>query len=623
MFYALPIIILLYLMFQSSTKDILFAEKEKIGDEVQRPLMKMLSLVATIDDGAIAEEKKKQMKEQMDKYRASEAKYTDDLLFGSEELKKRKRESITFSEMDKNWQNLLTQNNQAKRDELIAQIRLAITHIGDTSNLILDPDLDSYYLMDVTLLAYPQMLDRLYQLRKLHKKDNEIISASVVNEFLKQADMDRILASFDTVKNEDGNFYGTNLLIQNEIGNSNDELKRMVEDYRANLSKSWKENTVDVASLNAQNSKIIDMASAGFEKSVLALDQLLEARVTKVKHDRFVSMMIGISAVVIALLVSIFTAFNFKEGTKKIIFALEKLTKTTKENQDTSNSLSSASVELSSSSSEQAAALQESVSTLEEINAMVGKSLDHATETEKMSSIGRSKVQVGKNAVGKMDAAIKDMNQTNQQILTEIVSNNEEMSKISILISEIEKKTSVINDIVFQTKLLSFNASVEAARAGEQGKGFAVVAEEVGNLAEMSGRAAKEISDMLKESKRQVEEIASKTQERVTSLGEEIKHRIEISNQVSSECSSTLDELIADVERINQMMAEVTVAVREQSAGIAQITIALQQIDSGVHSNVEMSENTSVFAEKLNHQVTELAQIVSQIELEVKGSTTV
>jgi methyl-accepting chemotaxis protein len=78
--------------------------------------------------------------------------------------------------------------------------------------------------------------------------------------------------------------------------------------------------------------------------------------------------------------------------------------------------------------------------------------------------------------------------------MNQINYSNEQMSEIVKVIQEIETKTKVINDIVFQTKLLSFNASVEAARAGEQGKGFAVVAEEVGNLAQMSGNAAKEIS---------------------------------------------------------------------------------------------------------------------------------
>lgn len=78
---------------------------------------------------------------------------------------------------------------------------------------------------------------------------------------------------------------------------------------------------------------------------------------------------------------------------------------------------------------------------------------------------------------------------------------NKKITEITKVISEVAAKTQVINEIVFKTKLLSFNASVEAARAGDQGRGFSVVAEEVGNLAKMSGDAAKEISNITEELK--------------------------------------------------------------------------------------------------------------------------
>ncbi|EQC49763.1 methyl-accepting chemotaxis protein [Bacteriovorax sp. DB6_IX] len=86
---------------------------------------------------------------------------------------------------------------------------------------------------------------------------------------------------------------------------------------------------------------------------------------------------------------------------------------------------------------------------------------------------------------------------SNEAILTTTSEGNKKINEIVSVINEISEKTKVINDIVFQTKLLSFNASVEAARAGEHGKGFAVVAEEVGNLAQMSGKAAEEMVKFL------------------------------------------------------------------------------------------------------------------------------
>jgi methyl-accepting chemotaxis protein len=95
---------------------------------------------------------------------------------------------------------------------------------------------------------------------------------------------------------------------------------------------------------------------------------------------------------------------------------------------------------------------------------------------------------------------------------------NENMADIVKSIAEIKTKTNVINDIVFQTKLLSFNASVEAARAGEHGKGFAVVAEEVGALAAMSGNASKEIAQLLDGSLSRVTVLADETKQRADGI---------------------------------------------------------------------------------------------------------
>lgn len=115
--------------------------------------------------------------------------------------------------------------------------------------------------------------------------------------------------------------------------------------------------------------------------------------------------------------------------------------------------------------------------------------------------------------------SIDEISQSNDSIADQTRQNNEKINEIVKLISDIGNKTKVINEIVFQTKLLSFNASVEAVRVGEYGKGFAVVAEEVGNLAnKMSGNAAKEISSLLDESQRKTAQIVKETESKVDEL---------------------------------------------------------------------------------------------------------
>jgi methyl-accepting chemotaxis protein len=159
--------------------------------------------------------------------------------------------------------------------------------------------------------------------------------------------------------------------------------------------------------------------------------------------------------------------------------------------------IASSSEELSQAATEQASSLEETSSSVEEMSSMVNINTENAKKASENSEISKRQAERGRTVVQEMVLSMSQINESNNNIMTQINHSNEQMGEIVKVIQEIETKTKVINDIVFQTKLLSFNASVEAARAGEQGKGFAVVAEEVGNLAQMSGNAAKEISEML------------------------------------------------------------------------------------------------------------------------------
>jgi len=123
---------------------------------------------------------------------------------------------------------------------------------------------------------------------------------------------------------------------------------------------------------------------------------------------------------------------------------------------------------------------------------------------------------------------------------------------MSTIISEIENKTKIINEIVFQTKLLSFNASVEAARAGEQGKGFAVVAEEVGNLAELSGKAATEITSMLDSGLAKVNDIAVGTKRRVGEISTEGSQKITSSKRIIEDSKQVLDSILENVKKFKK-----------------------------------------------------------------------
>ena len=286
----------------------------------------------------------------------------------------------------------------------------------------------------------------------------------------------------------------------------------------------------------------------------------------------------------------------------------------------TSQQMKSNSTDLSQSNVEQTASLQQTAASLEEVGAMIKKTSDYAGSTSKASSVSREKAQKGSDIVEKMIHSMEEINHSNENIRSEIDHSNQELAEIVKLIHDIGNKTKVINDIVFQTKLLSFNASVEAARAGENGKGFAVVAEEVGNLARVSGEAATEISGMLDNSIQTVERIVHDTKVKVDKLLTEGKTKVEYGNSVARNCGEILEEIVTNVKVTSDMALEISNASVEQSQGISEITKAMGQLDVVTQDNSHTSQELSNVADNLNNDAVELEKVVSDLLKTVNGA---
>ncbi len=264
-------------------------------------------------------------------------------------------------------------------------------------------------------------------------------------------------------------------------------------------------------------------------------------------------LLLGVSCFAIAL----FAFFLSSTLSKKIQSIANLLLSNAKEVANSSESISTSSSQLSEAATEAASSLQETVSSIDEISSMIQRNADAASNSTKVSSKSSEAATKGKETVQAMIQSIDDISHSNDEIAKEMHKNNEDISKIVHVISEIGEKTKVINDIVFQTKLLSFNASVEAARAGEHGKGFAVVAEEVGNLAAMSGKAALEITEMLDGSIKQVTDIVDNTKKNVEVLVSNSKIKVELGTKTAHECGDSLDEILHNVTSVNEMVREI------------------------------------------------------------------
>ncbi len=343
--------------------------------------------------------------------------------------------------------------------------------------------------------------------------------------------------------------------------------------------------------------------------------EMAKATTQKTNQLIFLSAIIGIFA---GLAVGLIFATKVATSLNKVA---DQLSSNADRVASSSAQIASSSQQLSQATTEQAASLEETAAALEEITSMVAKAAESASTTESCSNESQSKAEEGRNSVEQMLASMEEISQSNDAIMNQVNQSNQEMTEIVKVIQDIGNQTKVINEIVFQTKLLSFNASVEAARAGEQGKGFAVVAEEVGNLAQMSGNAAKEITEMLEASIVKVEKIVKETKSKVEVLVEQGKQKVESGVVVAKECSNVLEEIVQNVTKVTSLAQEISTASREQSTGIGEINKAMSQLDTVTQQNSATSSEAAASAAELSSQAELLKHTVVDLVAMVHGES--
>lgn len=232
--------------------------------------------------------------------------------------------------------------------------------------------------------------------------------------------------------------------------------------------------------------------------------------------------------------------------------------------------------DLSQRTEEQAGALQQTAATMEQLNTTVGNTADSARQANQLAKGASAVAAQGGEVVG------------------QVVSTMEGISESSRRIGDI---IGVIDGIAFQTNILALNAAVEAARAGEQGRGFAVVAAEVRSLAQRSAEAAKEIKTLIERSVEQVEQ----------------------GTVLVDHAGKTMGEIVGSIQRVTDIVAEITSATVEQSSGISQVGDAVSQMDQVTQQNAALVEESAAAAESLRQQAQQLVQAVAVFKLPNTG----
>lgn len=341
--------------------------------------------------------------------------------------------------------------------------------------------------------------------------------------------------------------------------------------------------------------------------------EVLSAILYSKKHYYTISLIIFLFSLLGSYLVSRYISSQILEVSNKLVLNSNQVN-------DASTKMAGESVQLSESATEQASALQETMSAIDEINAMVGKNAQSAEESKKAAEESQNAVAMGKENVSHMLSSIESLGENSNHVQLQIEENNGKLEEIMKLISSIESKTKVINDIVFQTKLLSFNASVEAARAGEHGKGFAVVADEVRKLAEMSGNSSKDISSSLSSTINQVSLIIKDSKMKMERLIEESKEKVNQTINSANECQASFDSIDQSFSYVSQLVSEIATASKEQASGIEEVSKAVRQIEQGTQQISSVAESSSKNAEELKKQSDELNLLLNDLSSMVNGS---
>jgi methyl-accepting chemotaxis protein len=243
--------------------------------------------------------------------------------------------------------------------------------------------------------------------------------------------------------------------------------------------------------------------------------------------------------------------------------------------------------------------LQACVTNLEEITAMVGKSYHNADRSTQLASMAREASAAGDEAVTQIADAMDLIERTTDHFVQTLEERGKDVAMIESIFREVTEKARLINDIVFQTKLLSFNASVEAARAGEYGKGFAVVAEEVGKLSRMTGEVAGEIQRLLTTSSDQVKVIAERIQATSTEVRAHATSAVKTGVTRVHKGRDLLKSIVQHSHDVKFNLDQITVASREQSQAIQEISTSLHELQAIADVNASRVHDFSAIAHKL------------------------
>ncbi|MDP1655004.1 MAG: methyl-accepting chemotaxis protein [Hylemonella sp.] len=512
--------------------------------------------------------------------------------------------------------SLVAPQSFAAHTVLIEKLLALTDRLADGFGLSLDPELESYQLIQSVLYALPVLSEELGKSRArgsvmLANKGATPAERQALAVFMARArvEQERVILAYGKSAAANGNIkQALDGQVQAMVSLTQQAIKLATEQVITPEELSYASGDYFILL-----TKTIDAQVKLNDMAMDVLGQLLDSRVTNLQRQLLVLIGVLLTLGVLGAMVGIAAArsitqqlggepsevmaiadavaegdlsssIQLQPGAPSSIMSamaamqssLQKVVGTVRHSSEAlasaSDQIAQGNQDLSARTESQASALEQTAASMEELGSTVKQNADNARQANQLAQSASTVAVKGGEVVAQVVDTMKGINDSSRKI-NDIIS--------------------VIDGIAFQTNILALNAAVEAARAGEQGRGFAVVASEVRSLAGRSAEAAKEIKTLISDS----------------------VERVEQGTALVDQAGSTMQEVVSSIRRVTDIMGEISAASSEQSAGVAQIGEAVVQMDQSTQQNASLVEEMASAASSLRSQAQELVQAVAVFKL--------
>ncbi len=598
---VLPLVVVLWLLIGQMNIAIQFAEQEIVGTEQLRPLQQ--GLYASL------------------RWRSGDAVAAADI---ESAFKKLDTDTVKNAlKAETQWRELSSSLATKNVDDVVAKLRATIARFGDTSNLILDPDLDSYYVMDSVLLKLPNSIDLLGQL------DAFVIAVQQRGSLTAEEYTQLVVWSGLLRSDRDGVNYDIGVAFENNhAGDIDKNLKNLAQNYDSQLEKmlghvaqhfTVSSVNTDRASWQVLVTAVADANRALYDAASNNLQQMLQRRADGLTNEKWWVLVIVIALEIAALFFVWITLravvhrlggepdyaqhivreiaqgdlavrvdlngakpdsllaslammqttlrdmFNgIRENADRVLHASDELLRTVE-------SVVSRSQKQADAANTMSAAIHESATSVQQV-------ATHAQQAMTVSQQSSELAATGEHAVQQVAGAIRHLSTQ----VSESAHTIEELGRNS---AQIQSVVQVIRGIADQTNLLALNAAIEAARAGDQGRGFAVVADEVRQLATRTSQSTQEIAQMVEAIQRGTESVVRSMESLSNGAGNSVTQVDSVMAQMSNIRSST-----GNARHAND---EISSALQQQAQANALLSQHVESVAQSARDSGQQIENTA------------------------------